>query len=94
MIERLQHALTHLDELPIDAQEDLAEQIELLAGVAPERPNDAQAHELPVAESTRMLDSLRVALAAIGSWADKTDDEFEALDRIRHESEPMSVTSK
>lgn len=31
---------------------------------------------------------VRDALGAIGAWSDLKDDEFEALDRIRHESMP------
>ncbi len=84
MIERLQQALEHIDELPPEAQEDIAQQIEELAstdGQVPESDGDADEHALP--------ERIRRALAAIGSASDlQYDDEFAALDRIRHESSP------
>lgn len=85
MIERLQRALEHINELPPEAQEDIAaiieEQTEPLAEELPSlRPSPAN-HRLPR--------RIRTALAAIGSARDlQDDDEFEALDLIRHGSPP------
>lgn len=59
MIDRLQRALEHVDDLSPEVQED----------------------------SSRLPRRIRTALAAIGSARDlQDDDEFTALDRIRHES--------
>ena len=86
MIERLQRALEHLDELSPEAQNDLAELIE-------EQTEQAIAVEMPEPSPQQTPSSLpqriRTALAAIGSSRDLLDDdEFAALDRIRHESVP------
>lgn len=85
MIERLQRALEHIEELSPDAQADLAAQIEEQAASQiseqPEQPSHLAEPSLP--------ERIRVALAAIGSARDLLDDdEFAALDRIRHESPP------
>jgi hypothetical protein len=85
MIERLQRALEHIDELSPEAQEDIAasieEQIELVAKEVSRLPQISADHHLP--------QRIRMALSAIGSARDlQGDDEFEALDRIRHESQP------
>jgi hypothetical protein len=88
MIERLQRALHHIDELSPEAQQDLAQQIEdltdphddvaALQETSPHEPADAT---LPP--------SVRAALALAGAWSDlQGDDEFTALARIRHESVP------
>ena len=83
MIERLRRALEHIDELPPSMQEVLAEQIEQMTEPVEE-----------VVDQPRMIDpnlpkSVRDALAMAGSWSDlQDDDEFEALERIRHESKP------
>ena len=84
MIERLQRALEHIEELPPEAQEDLAIQIEEMAAPI-EEPSSAS--QTPSDES--LPKSVRDALAVFGAARDlQYDDEFEALDRIRHESKP------
>ena len=84
MIERLQRALEHVEELPPEAQEDLAQQIEELTEPLEDLPpleDQAAGNTLPQA--------VRDALALAGAWSDlQVDDEFEALDRICHESKP------
>lgn len=84
MIERLQRALEHVEELPPAAQEEVATLIEELTEpleVAPAGRLEADEKHLPK--------SVRDALALGGAWSDlQGDDEFAALDRIRHESKP------
>lgn len=84
MIDRLRHALDHIEELSPDLQEELAVQIEEMTETL-EEPSEQR---LSPAEE-RLPRRLRAALSAIGSWRKlQDDDEFEALDRIRHESRP------
>ena len=84
MIERLQRALEHIEELSPEAQEDLAQQIEDLTAPLDDLP---ELRNLPADEA--LPPSVRVALALGGAWSDlQDDDEFAALDRIRHESAP------
>jgi hypothetical protein len=84
MIERLQRALEHVEELSPEAQEDIAEQIEELALPVDNLPEPQR----PIVDSS-LPKSVRDALAVAGiARALQDDDEFEALDRIRHESEP------
>ena len=82
MIERLQRALEHIDELSPEAQADIAALIEeQAAGEVPEPLQPPADQDIPR--------RIRRALAAIGSARDlQDDDEFTALDRIRHESAP------
>lgn len=83
MIGRLRRALEHIDELSPDMQEAIAQQIEQMVEPLEE-----------VTAPRRVIDpnlpkSVRDALAVAGAWSDlQEDDEFEALDRIRHESTP------
>ena len=83
MIERLRRALEHVEELSPDMQEEIARQIEDMTEPLEE-----------VHTSRRVIDpslpkTVRDALAVAGAWSDlQDDDEFEALDRIRHESKP------
>jgi hypothetical protein len=86
MIERLQRALTRIERLSPEAQNDLAQEIEELTQDLPMPTGNGYSphtgeEELPAA--------IRAALAVIGIARDQQDiDEFEALDRIRHESHP------
>jgi hypothetical protein len=83
MIERLQRALQHVEELSPEAQADLAREIEDMTeplDVAPEPSEPATTEALPR--------SVRDALALAGAWRDLQDDEFAALDRIRHAASP------
>ncbi len=74
MIERLQRALEHIEALPLEAQEEIAERIEEWIG--PQiQPNGAQG-----AAAIRRID--------MPEFPDDVDAMFDALDRIRHESTP------
>lgn len=87
MIERLRRALEHLDELSPEAQQDLAQQIEDQTAPLEELEELPPTQDLPADET--LPPSVRVALALGGAWSDlQGDDEFAALDRIRHESPP------
>lgn len=84
MIERLQRALEHIDELSPEEQEDIAQLIEEKA-----EPLEATPDQKDISTDNNLSKSMRAALAAIGSWRRlQGDDEFAALDRIRHESTP------
>ena len=83
MIERLQRALEHIGELSPEMQEDIAQLIEELTEPLEDVPVP---QNLSVDEN--LPKSVRDALALAGAWSDLKDDEFEALDRIRHESKP------
>ena len=84
MIERLQRALEHIEELSPAAQEDLAQQIEDMT----EPLSDAPLSLLP-SDDTTLPASVRRALAVFGSARDlQDDDEFAFFDRIRHETPP------
>jgi hypothetical protein len=84
MIERLQRALAHIEELPPEAQEEIAEQIEDLT-LPFDRPSSLATGDIPEA----LPQAVRDALAVIGAWSDLQDeDEFEAIDRMRHEVSP------
>lgn len=90
MIERLRRALEHVEELSPEMQDELAEIIEEqtepfedAALATPEQGLWPGEEHLPP--------RTRRALAAIGAWRDlQDDDEFEALDRIRH-SNPLTT---
>ena len=79
MIERLQRALEHIDELSPAAQEDLAQQIEEMTEPLMHLPTSSQA---PGDEA--LPPSVRAALALGGAWSDlQDDDEFAFFDRIQ-----------
>ena len=81
MIERLQRALEHIEELSPAAQEDLAQQIEEMT----EHPLVTQ----DAASESNLPPSVQRALALGGAWSDlQDDDEFAFFDRIRHETPP------
>lgn len=87
MIERLQHALEHVAELSPEAQDELAQLIEERTEPIPEAPEMPEAAGPP--EEAHLPKRIRDALAAIGAWRDlQDDDEFDALDRIRHANPP------
>lgn len=84
MIERLQRALAHIEDLSPEAQLEVARQIEALS---------APLENLPALEGTAadpsLPQSVRVALALGGAWSDlQDDDEFAYLERVRHEVPP------
>ena len=84
MIERLQRALEHVEELSPEAQEEIAalieDQTEPIEPIPESSPRPGEEH-LPK--------RVRDALMAIGSARDlQGDDEFDELDRIRQESKP------
>lgn len=84
MIERLQRALKHVEELPPEVQEQLAEQIEEWTEPLDEPPGSSSG-----GGEDSLPKSVLDALAVAGAWRDlQGDDEFEALDRIRHASPP------
>jgi hypothetical protein len=85
MIERLQRALEHINELSPEDQADIAAVVEEQTEPLAEELRSVQ----PSPADHRLPKRIRTALAAIGSARDlQGDDEFEALDRIRHESPP------
>ena len=87
MIERLQRALRHIEELSPAAQEDLAALIEEQVLPLPDALPESEAP--PRSSNDQLPKRIRVALAAIGSARNlQDDDEFAALERIRHESTP------
>lgn len=87
MIERLQRALEHVEELSPDEQEEIAMLIEERTEPIAPIPEPLQSSLRPGEE--HLLKRVRDALTAIGSARDlQGDDEFDALDRIRHESKP------
>lgn len=86
MIERLQRALEHVDELSPEEQEDIAQLIEEKT-----EPLEAPLELKDILTDRNLSKSMRTALAAIGSWRRlQDDDEFAALDRIRHEKKPTT----
>lgn len=87
MIERLRRALEHIDELPPDVQEEIAALIEESA--APIEIQSWISDYQSDSSEAELSQTVRGALAVIGAWRDmQDDDEFAALDRIRHESVP------
>lgn len=83
MIERLQRAIAHLDQLPADVQEELAIVIEdyTESYEEPEAPENGSA-------SGTLKPDVRQALSLAGAWSDLPDDFLEVLDRMRHETAP------
>lgn len=87
MIERLQRALEHVDEVPPDVQEEIAALIEARVELA-ETETRTKWHQSDTGEPG-LPRTVRDALAVMGVWRDlQNDDEFAALDRIRHENTP------
>lgn len=86
MIERLQRALEHVDELPPDVQEEIATLIEEWAEPA-EMALSANGHQ-PGASEADLPKTVRDALAVIGVWRDMPDDAEETLLRMRREVPP------
>ncbi|HUY77120.1 MAG TPA: hypothetical protein VMV29_10140 [Ktedonobacterales bacterium] len=90
--ERLLQALQHIESLSPDMQDELAEQIEEMT--EPLEPLELSPEGQPQSEPPplaveRLPESVRVALALGGAWSDlQVDDEFAALDRIRHATPP------
>lgn len=88
MIERLQRALRHIEDVPPGAQEEIAAQIEEMAH-QDERLRETNRFPAEQGAEESLPKSVRDALAVIGAWRDlQDDDEFAALNRIRHESQP------
>ena len=79
MIDRLQRALEHVDDLPPEVQDDIAQYIK---EQTPSSGDDSVV-PVPLGESTRLPLRIRKALAAIGSSRDLQDDEFAVLDSMR-----------
>lgn len=77
MIERLQHLLTRIEQLPPEIQEEVVAQLEVLTESLGEFPN----------EKTNTTQRRGTSLA--GAWSDVVgDDEVEAFDHLRHASQP------
>jgi hypothetical protein len=72
MIERLARALEHIEEVPAEVQEELAEQIELFSG----------------GDGRDTVGSARGRRSFAGIWRDLPDDMEETLLRWRHEAAP------
>jgi hypothetical protein len=84
MIERLRRALEHVDELLPEMQEEIAAQIEEMT-----EPIEEVAVPGRTVPDSNLPKSVRDALSMIGAWHDlQEDDEFEAFDRLGHESKP------
>lgn len=84
MIERLQRALEHIEDLSPEAQEELAQQIETMSAPLPDLTTPGG----PPADAA-LPRSVQVALALGGAWSDlQDDDEFAFFDHIRHEVAP------
>jgi hypothetical protein len=88
MIERLRRALEHIEELSPATQEAIAQQVEEMTEPIDEIGEEEQTATV-VRDHRNLPKSVRDALAVAGIARDlQYDDEFEALDRIRHESQP------
>lgn len=84
MIERLQRALEHIEELSPEAQEELAQQIETMSAPLNDPPTVGR-----TPSDATLPRSVQVALALGGVWSDlQGDDEFAFYDRLRHETPP------
>lgn len=93
--ERLRYALRNIESLSSELQDEIAEQIEEMT-----EPLDYPGDHLPAPEvhATEGLQSptlvelprsVRDALALAGAWSDlQDDDEFVALEKIRHANPP------
>ncbi len=80
MIDRLQEVLPHLQYLPPETQEEIANYIKFLEQEAFAR---GRIKELPhVAASAEPWED------PAGAWSDLPDDMFEELDKIRHSNPP------
>ncbi len=95
MIERLQRALEHIEQVSPPLQADLAQRIEDLIGeVAVAAPSGSQPPSDPTDPSLLTQTRIQTALNLAGAWRDMPDtfDEMlDALDRLRHESPPSSA---
>ncbi len=77
MIERLQQVLTRIEQLPSEIQEEAAAQLEILT----------QAFE--AIPDTKIGKDRKKPGSLAGAWRDLArDDEVEAFDRMRHETQP------
>lgn len=77
MIERLQQVLTRIEQLPPEVQEEAAAQLEVLTEPFEEVPD------------AKMNRSRRKERSLAGAWHDLAwDDEVEAFERMRHETQP------
>lgn len=77
MIERLQQVLTQIEQLPPEIQEEAAAQLEILIEAFAVEP------ETKAARDRKMGRSLA------GVWRELAwDDEVEAFERMRHETQP------
>jgi hypothetical protein len=87
MIERLQRALAHIEELSPEMQEDLAQQIEELT-----EPLNYPSTRGNIPADETLSPAARSALALGGAWRDlQDDDEFAYFERIRHEVPPSPL---
>ncbi len=86
MIDRLQHALPDMEQLPEPAQEELAVQIEaLLERLEPRKKGQ------PGASSKAKKRTKKEWENPVGAWADMpgtVDEMFEAFEKIRHTNPP------
>ena len=77
MIERLQQVLMRIEQLPPEVQEEAAAQLEVLTEPFEDIPN------------AKMNKSRQKSRGLAGAWRDLAwDDEVEAFERIRHETQP------
>ena len=88
MIDRLQHALPDMEQLPEVAQEELATQIEVLLERIEYQKEGQEGTSAKAKESAK-----KVWKNPVGAWADMpdtVDEMFEAFEKIRHANPPSS----
>jgi len=84
MIDRLHGVLPHLEQLPSEVQEEIAEYIEGLLGDL-EREEAEGNHN---GQTLPMMASAKPWHDPVGSWQDLPDTMLEELDHLRHASPP------
>ncbi len=77
MIERLQQVLTRIEQLPPEVQEEVAAQLEVLT------------EPFEVIPDAKINKNRQQGSSLAGAWRDLDwDDEVEAFERMRHDTQP------